>query len=83
MTQKTIAQKTIRVDSAKPEKAAYPTNGAVSTEINAPLHTNGDHDPQDEYLWDCAIANSMDVIRELADKALADRQAGRTKKITI
>lgn len=38
---------------------------------------------QDESLWECAIANSMDAICELADKALADRQAGRTKKIAL
>jgi len=37
----------------------------------------------DDDLWDAAIENSIDTIRELADKALADRQAGRTKKITI
>ena len=40
-------------------------------------------DSQDEHLWECAIANNIDAIRDLADKALADRRAGRTKKITF
>lgn len=38
---------------------------------------------QDEQLWECAIDNSIDALRDLADKALADRRAGRTKKITL
>ncbi len=52
---------------------------AASAEAPAPA----DADAQDEQLWECAIANSMDTIRSMADKALADRKAGRTKKVAF
>ena len=38
---------------------------------------------QDEQLWEKAITNSLDVIREMANKARAERRAGRTKKINL
>lgn len=47
------------------------------------LSVTSDADGQDDYLWECAAANNIDAIRELADKALADRRAGRTKKIIL
>ncbi len=89
MAQETVGQEVIRVDSSKPKKATRPTNGMVSVEVIIPRQTsqqvnnNTNIDPQDDSLWNCAVANSIDVIRELADKALADRRAGRTKKITL
>ena len=47
------------------------------------MSVTSDADGQDDYLWECAAANNIDAIRELADKALADRRAGRTKKIIL
>lgn len=35
---------------------------------------------QDEQAWEAAIASSLDVIRDMADRARAERQAGRTNK---
>lgn len=89
MAQERVTQEVIRVDSRKPKKATCPTKRMVSEEVLMPRQTsqqvnnNTNIDPQDDSLWDCAIGNSIDVIRELADKALADRRAGRTKKITL
>jgi|GEM_PF-3408279 len=42
-----------------------------------------DADAQEEQLWEAAIGSSIDVIREMAAKARAERQAGRTKKISL
>ncbi len=56
---------------------------AKSEKITQESCVAGDADAQDDHLWECAIANNIDAIRDLADKALADRQAGRTKKITF
>ncbi|MGI4791157.1 MAG: hypothetical protein ACRYFS_20200 [Janthinobacterium lividum] len=50
----------------------------ASSNQSVPANANG----QDELLWDAAIANSIDAIRELADKARTERRDGRTKKIT-
>ena len=44
---------------------------------------SADAEGQNEQLWDAAITSSIDVIREMADKARAERQTGRTKKITL
>jgi len=63
-----------RRTGSRKTKSATAEHNAVATP---------DMDSQDERLWECAIANSMDAIRDLADKALADRRAGRTKKITL
>lgn len=49
----------------------------IGPEASAPADT------QDEHLWERAIANSMDAIRSLADKAQAERKAGRTKKVFL
>lgn len=38
-------------------------------------------DNTEEQLWDDAVANSLDAFREMAEKARANRQAGRTQKI--
>lgn len=54
-----------------------------SDKVTPGLCVPADSDAQDEHLWECAIANNIGAIRDLADKALADRQAGRTKKITF
>ena len=54
-----------------------------SQKITQEVGVSGAADAQDDHLWECAIANNIDAIRDLADKALADRQAGRTKKITL
>ena len=54
-----------------------------SATVGQKIPVTVDTDAQEEHLWDCAIANSIDAIRDLADKALADRRAGRTKKISL
>ena len=59
---------------------SYQTNSETAVE-SLPVPTGVDG--QDEHLWESAIANSIDAIRDLADKARAERRAGRTKKITL
>lgn len=54
-----------------------------SKTIGAQASAPADADAQDEQLWERAIANSMDAIRSLADKAQAERKAGRTKKVRL
>ena len=90
MAQGTRAQEAVRVDSGKPTKASPPAHGIVSGAVSAEVvithcdvPTSKGQDSQDDALWDCAVANSIDAIRGLAEKALADRQAGRTKKVTL
>lgn len=38
-------------------------------------------DLEGEEEWDATLANSLDVLDKLADKALEDYEAGRTKKM--
>lgn len=58
--------------------------GLVQTESKtASAEASAPTAPPEEQLWDCAIANSMDAIRSMADKARADREAGRTKKVLL
>ena len=85
MAQKILGQKLISEDLRKSKKAYSSPQKIVSAEVETPRQkpVPETHDAHDDYLWDTAIANSMDAIRELADKALADKRAGRTKKITI
>ena len=64
-------------------QSAKPNGAVLAVRPTQSMDKIESHSPQDDNLWDAAIENSIDAIRELADKALADRQAGRTKKITI
>ncbi len=89
MAQETKAPETAPVDFRAPQKAVRPANGAVLGEVVISRQTvqpnsqNTGDDAQEDSLWERAIANSFEAIRELADKALDDRRAGRTKKITL
>lgn len=74
-----LMQKDVNATYFKGARSYRAKSEKVTQEVCVPA----DPDAQDEHLWECAIANNIDAIRDLADKALTDRRAGRTKKITF
>lgn len=60
---------------AKPHKAK-------KTKSVDPVSVTNDADAQDAALWDLEISGSLDVLHTLAAEALANYDAGRTKKIS-
>ena len=60
--------------------AAYPAKSAKAVKkVNVAVEV----DAQEEQIWNAAIENSLDSLRDMADKALAERRAGHTKKIRL
>ena len=74
-----VMQKDVNAAYFKGARSYKVKSEKVTQEVSMPPIS----DAQDDHLWECAIANNIDAIRDLADKALADRRAGRTKKITL
>jgi len=74
-----LMQKDVNATHFKGARSYKAESERATQEVHVPV----DPDAQDERLWECAIANNIDAIRDLADKALADRRAGRTKRITF
>ncbi len=77
MAQKTTAHTTPQTARRRPNKPGKTTHSRPAPSVSS------DPEGQNEVLWEGALANSLDAIRDLADRALADRQAGRAKKITL
>lgn len=48
------------------------------SQTNSFLYQESDEERKDEAQWDKQFAGSLDVLQQLADKALADHRAGKT-----
>jgi hypothetical protein len=48
------------------------------SQINSFRNLESDEERKDEAEWDKQFAGSLDVLQQLADKALADHRAGKT-----
>ncbi len=75
-----LLQKDINVSYRRGSAGPYEAKNA--TTVETVCITVDTEDARDSTLWDAEISESLDVLHMLADKAMANYDAGLTRKIS-
>lgn len=73
-----LMQKDVNAAHFKGERPHKVKSGEATKKAN----TADDFEAEDERLWQQEFNDSLDILSDLADQALADYEAGRTTRIS-